>query len=165
MTRPTERTKRLDLARDFLREAVYRSRARQAASGVLAQPPVSPHGPDAERSAALGNCGLGEKAAVVLDLDRRGQELFARLFGGDGLPGPALARVHAAMTDWIRRQDALDRKRNHFLKAFRNEHGFDRRTYGPELLAEYDAGLAAVNEQCDRELDEAALALLTRVEA
>lgn len=156
MTRPTERTERLDLARDFLREAVYRSRARQAASGVLAQPVA----PDAECSAALGNCGLGEKAAVVLDLDERGQELFARLFGGDELPAPALERVHAAMTDWIRRQDALDRKRNHFLKTFRHEHGFDRRAYGAELLAEYDAGLAAVNDQCDRELDEAAQALL-----
>ena len=160
MTRPTERTERLDLARDFLREAVYRSRARQAASGVLAQPPVSPDGPDAERSAALGNCGLGAKAAVVLDLDERGRDLFARLFGGDDLPGPALERVHAAMTGWIRRQDALDRKRNHFLKAFRQEHGFDRRAYTADEQRAYDGGLAAVNAECDRELDDAARALL-----
>jgi hypothetical protein len=159
---PVERSaERLVLAQDFLREAVYRSRARQAASSALAPSEAV----DGERSAALGNCGLGAKAAVVLDLDARGRDLFARLFGGDDLPGPALERVHAAMTDWIRRQDALDRKRNHFLKAFRNEHGVDRRTYGAEPLAEFEAGLAEVNAQCDRELDEAAQALLAHAGA
>jgi hypothetical protein len=46
------------------------------------------------------------------------------------------------------------------MKAFRGRHGFDRRAYGPEVAAEYEAGLAAVNAEENRRLSEAAEALL-----
>jgi hypothetical protein len=96
----------------------------------------------------------------VLDLSDRGRELFERIWPGD-LDEPSVERVHEAMRAWVRRQDALDRKRNHFLKAFRNEHGFDRRAYSPEELAAYDGGLASINGEVDSELDSAARELLS----
>jgi hypothetical protein len=126
------------LAEDFLREAVVRSRERQAALTALRR----------TSAPGAGTCGLGERAAVVLDLSDHGRDLFARLFRDD-LPEPGLKRIHSAMAGWIERQDALDRKRNHFLKEFRVRHGFDRSLYPLELLAEFEAGLARINAQED----------------
>jgi len=67
---------RLELAESLLQEAVYRSRERQAA-GVELRRGASP---------AAGNCGLGEKAAIALDLSARGRELADALWpaGIDG---------------------------------------------------------------------------------
>ena len=56
-------------------------------------------------------------------------------------------RLQAVMTAWIEEQDQLDRKRNHFLKAFRGKHGARRADYDPQLLAEFEAGLDAVNAE------------------
>ncbi len=123
---------RIRLAEELLREAVYRSRELQSA-------PLVPR---------TGNCGLGEKAKIELDLSPRGRECFDELFAS-GLDARATERFHATMSGWIERQDALDRKRNHFLKAFRGRHGFDRTTYAQEILAEYDAGLAKIASEED----------------
>jgi hypothetical protein len=171
---------RAELAEEFLREAVYRSRASQAVSTLLAQ------------GAALdrGQCGLGEKAAVALDLSPRGRELFEQLFtrsqargsserqpassarsesgagDSDDARGSArsedqtLARIQSSMRAWIETQDALDRKRNHFLKAFRNAHGFDRTKYTPSETSELDSGLTRINDEENRERRSAALSLL-----
>jgi hypothetical protein len=128
---------RLETAQAFLREAVFRSRARQAALAGLAGKT-----PDAEL--AVGQCGLGKEAAVELDLSPRGVELANALWHGP-LDAWQLARVQSVMRDWVRAQDALDRDRNHFLKAFRREHGFERASYTPELAARYDAGLETIN--------------------
>lgn len=131
---------RLRLAEEFLREAVFRSREQQAASSV-------------ERSLRkeTGTCGLGERAAIALDLSVRGRELFEQLFGGaGGAPGAGEA-IRAAMSEWIERQDAIDRKRNHFLKAFRGRHGFDRARYAPGVQSEWEAGLAGINAEEDAE--------------
>ncbi|MCP3919356.1 MAG: hypothetical protein GY711_27785 [bacterium] len=49
---------------------------------------------------------------------------------------------------------ALDRKRNHFMKDFRHEHGFDRAQYDAEQAAAYRAGLDAVDAEVDAEVDE-----------
>ncbi len=132
-------SRRTELAEAFLREAVYRSRASQAAVSSLLAP----------KPGVSGNCGLGEKAAIELDLGDRGLELFRELWR-DELAPTAFDRVREVMRGWIERQDALDRKRNHFLKDFRGKHGFDRTTYGAEELASYDAGLARINEEENR---------------
>ena len=121
---------RIRLAEELLREGVYRSRARQSA-------PLVPR---------TGNCGLGEGAKIVLELSPRGRECFDELFAS-GLDPRATERFHATLSGWIEQQDALDRKRNHFLKSFRNRHGFDRTKYTPEILADYDAGLAGIAEE------------------
>src|SRR5882672_10077275 len=126
-------SRRLELSEAFLREAVYSSRERQAASVALKK-----------TSSDKGNCGLGEKAAIVLDLSRRGEEIAHELWPR-GIAGEALERVRSVTAQWVVEQDALDRKRNHFLKAFRTEHGFDRERYTPELEAEFEAGIARVN--------------------
>jgi hypothetical protein len=107
----------------------------------------------------IGQCGLGKKAAVELDLSEKGRELANRLWS-EPLSEPELARVHDVMRTWIRAQDALDRDRNHFLKAFRREHGFDRRAYTPELQSEYDAGLAEINAGANDALREHAARLV-----
>jgi hypothetical protein len=144
---------RVELAEELLRESVYRSRATQAVRTVLA--------PGATN--AGGNCGLGEKAAIVLDLSPRGREIFDRLFpsAGDPSAGESVcARVQACTREWIEAQDAIDRKRNHFLKAFRGKHGADRTQYSAAQLAEFDAGLARVNDEENRERRSAAERLL-----
>lgn len=140
-TGPSE--ERLALARAFLQEAVYRSRGDQAGAALFAADP--------------GGCGLGSKASVVLDLTPRAEGLFREL----GSPEAAdLAEVRDHMRSWVERQDALDRKRNHFLKAFRAEHGADRRAYPATTLGAFEAGLERINSQVEREREEAAMALL-----
>ena len=142
---------RLELAEALLQEVVYLSRAKQAAgtgllSGKLAHLPRGPT-----------NCGLGTEAAVELGLEGRAAELFAALW--PELDETELERVRAALTDWVARQDQLDRDRNHFMKAFRGEHGFDRRAYSAEELAAWEAGLGEVNGRCNDERTDAARAL------
>jgi hypothetical protein len=63
------------------------------------------------------------------------------------LAGPSLERARQTLAAWVERQDAFDRKRNHFLRDFRNRHGFDRSTYAPEVLAAFDAGLERINAE------------------
>ena len=94
---------------------------------------------------------------MVLDLTPRAEGLFREL----GSPEAAdLAEVRDHMRSWVERQDALDRKRNHFLKAFRAEHGADRRAYPATTLGAFEAGLERINSQVEREREEAAMALL-----
>jgi hypothetical protein len=126
---------RIRLAENLLREGVFRSRDRQSALHTL--------------KGGVGSCGLGEKAEVVLDLSPRGRELFGSLFAR-GLDEPATERFRATMSGWIEEQDSLDRKRNHFLKAFRGKNGIDRTTYSPDVLADYEAGLAKIGDEEDR---------------
>ena len=142
----TDTEARIELAEAFLQEAVYRSRERQASSLPLA-------------SGDAGTCGLGERAAVELDVSDRGRELFETLWPVGLEPG-SLERLRAAMAEWIRRQDALDRKRNHFMKDFRHEHGFDRGQYGEAEAAAWRAGLDGVNTEVDEGRRAAALAIL-----
>lgn len=135
---------RVQLAAALLQEAVYRSRESQAAMGGLALPG--------------GNCGLGHKAAVDLDLSPRGRELFAQLWP-QGVAHEAMQALSECMAGWVRAQDGLDRKRNHFLKDFRHEHGFDRTRYTPDQRAAFESGLERINseESAKRELAAAEL--------
>lgn len=136
---------RLRLAEAFLQEAVFRSRDAQAGAGVLRP--------------GVGNCGLGDAAAVELDLSERGRALSDELFGAT-LSAERTRHVHAVMTRWIERQDALDRDRNHFLRDFRKTHGFDRAEYTDEQAAAYREGLDRVNDSIARERAAAARELL-----
>jgi len=60
-------------------------------------------------------------------------------------------------------QDALDRKRNHYLRDFRGKHGLDRTRYSADVLRSFEEGLARVNAQeTERRLEVArGLAALT----
>ncbi|MBK7644539.1 MAG: hypothetical protein IPJ19_16090 [Planctomycetes bacterium] len=127
---------RAELAESFLAEAVFRSRERQAA-GVELRRGAKP---------LAGTCGLGEKAAVELDLSSRGRELAGALWP-EGLEDARLERVRAALAEWIVEQDALDRRRNHFLRDFRGKHGFDRTQYTSEVTRAFEEGLALINAQ------------------
>lgn len=140
---------RVQLAEAFLQEAVFRSRAKQAANTALAQLAT-----DKQRQ-----CGLGAEAALELELTPRALELAHELWP-DGISAARADALRSSMSAWVERQDALDRDRNHFLKAFRNAHGFDRRAYTPTQLAEYDSGLARVNALADAERRAAAAALI-----
>ena len=142
-----DEAERVRLAEAFLQEAVFRSRAAQAAGTFLAQT-----GADVARQ-----CGLGLEAAVVLDLSPRGRELFAALWPD---ANPDVERVHALLREWIGRQDALDRERNHYLKAFRQKHGFDRNAYTLEQRAEFEGGLERVNAAVEAERRDTAKRLL-----
>jgi hypothetical protein len=136
---------RLAQAREFLREAVFESRARQAAAVSLS----------AAAAAGAQGCGLGERASVVLELSDRGAELLAKLHPG-ALPATLAARLRSAMTEWIERQDALDRKQNHFLKDFRQRQGFDRTRYDADVARAFEEGLARLHADEDRARDAAA---------
>jgi hypothetical protein len=120
-------------AEAFLQEAVYRSREAQAGAGLWAA---------GDPNAA--SCGLGESAAVILDLTPRAIELFDALWPTP-LEGGELEFVRDQLRTWVERQDALDRDRNHFLKGFRQKHGFDRSAYSEDQRATFETGLEVVN--------------------
>lgn len=143
MTEPIDGA-RIALAESFLQEAVYRSRGDQAGATLLA--------------AGSASCGLGEKPSVVLDLSPRAEELFRQLFSGEGV---VLEDLKASMASWVKRQDALDRKRNHFLKDFRQANGFDRNAYSTEQREAFEQGLDAVNAEVAEARKQAAVALLS----
>lgn len=149
--RATEDGERLHLAEGFLCEVVFRSRAEQATSSVLAP---------ALDASPKGRCGLGERASVVLDLSERGAEFFARLWPVEP-PATEIARIQGVMRAWVIEQDALDRQRNHYLKAFRQAHGFDRARYSPAETAEFESGLARINSREDAARRAAAIALVS----
>jgi hypothetical protein len=128
---------RLLLAEEFLREVVYRSREEQSALHSLRNSLA----PEAK------TCGLGGRAAIALDLSPRGRELFDRVFDRVSGSPEWEEEIRRTMTAWIERQDAIDRKRNHFLKAFRGRHGFDRTRYEPGVVSELEAGLAGINAE------------------
>jgi hypothetical protein len=137
---------RLALAETFLREAVYRARERQSAVAAL-------------HAGATSNCGLGERAVAVLDLSPRAREILEELGSGD-LDADGARAWQEVMSAWVERQDAFDRKRNHFLKDFRARHGFDRTRYAPGVLAEFEAGLDRIGAEEDAARREAARRLL-----
>ena len=139
---PDDCEERLALAEAFLQEAVYRSRGDQAGATLLA--------------AGSASCGLGEKPSVSLDLSPRAEVLFAELFHD----GSDLASLRAHMAAWVKRQDALDRRRNHFMKDFRLAHGMDRQSYDPAQLAEFESGLEAINAEATVARRDAAAAML-----
>lgn len=141
---------RLELAERFLQEAVYQSRAKQAAGTALHQAAL-----DVQRQ-----CGLGDGPAVVLDLSPAARELVPQLFPAAQFPSGPGPHVAPLLRRWIERQDVLDRERNHFLKAFRQRHGFDRSKYTPALLAEFESGLDRINAQATAERRAAAAELL-----
>jgi hypothetical protein len=134
------RAPNVEHAESFLQEAVFRARERQTATVELRR--------GAQNGA--GNCGLGEKAGQALELSPRGKDLLARLWPA-GLDEAQRARVGDLVADWIGEQDKLDRKRNHFIKAFRLEHGFDRTKYSGELSRAFESGVGAINvEETER---------------
>jgi hypothetical protein len=153
MNAPAPDSERPALAEAFLQEAVFRSRSKQAAGTALAQLALDPS------SGKQRQCGLGARAELELDLTPRALEL-AQLLWPAGIDEARVTTVRRVMAGWIERQDALDRERNHFLKAFRQQHGFDRRTYTPAQLADYDSGLERVNALADTERRAAAIELL-----
>ena len=135
---------RHDLACAFLVEAVYRSRNSQGLDSVFA---------------GKSNCGLGEGPVANLDLSEKAQALFDELWP-ELSDESLLNAIRATTRAWIERCDALDRDRNHFLKAFRQANGFDRTAYSTEQLAEFESGLEDVNSSADAALAEAAEALV-----
>ncbi len=143
-----EREARIQAAEDFLKEAVFRSREVQSS--------IDPWGGPAQRQASgPGNCGLGQEAAIELELTPRAEEILPQLELAD------LAHVRSIQSEWIERQDALDRKRNHFLRDFRRRHGADRTAYDASTLADFEAGLEDVNLEESRDRRAAALRLLS----
>ena len=127
----------VELAESFLQEAVFRSRERQTATVELRRGSAKP---------GAGNCGLGESIELVQELSTRGKDLFARMWPA-GLDEARMAKVGELLADWISEQDKLDRKRNHFIKAFRLEHGFDRTKYSGELSRAFEAGGGEINAE------------------
>jgi hypothetical protein len=139
---------RLAQATEFLREAVFRSRMGQAGRSLFAA-----------GAGVKGQCGLGDEAVVVLDLSPRAQELSQSLWP-EGLQPEALGQVDEVMREWVERQDALDRDRNHHLKRVRLAHGMDRNGWSPEVLSAFEAGLEELHRIEDEERAQAATRLL-----
>lgn len=138
-------TARLELAAKLLDEVVYASRARQGAATQLA--------------GGTASCGLGARAEFEQQFGTRAHELYAALWPAESTR-PPLAALQPALASWVKRQDALDRDRNHFLKAFRHDHGFDRAAYPSDVLAAFESGLEAVNAKNRTARVEAAERLL-----
>jgi hypothetical protein len=124
---------RLVLAEAYLQEAVYRSREVQA-------------DPLAGGLGVSAGCGLGAEAAVELAHTEKAASLFEDLFPGS-MDARRFGHLRAVTAEWVARQDALDRKRNHFLRDFRREHGAERTAYSADEARAFDQGLEAVNEE------------------
>jgi len=136
---------RIETAVRLLRAAVFAARSGGRGEALAAE--------------QSGGCGLGSGPRLDVPLDADGERWLRELWPA-GLSEAETVRVRDVLVAWVRRQDGLDRQRNHFMKAFRGRHGFDRRAYAPEVEAEYEAGLADVNAEENRRLSEAAAALL-----
>ena len=145
---------RIRLGQSLLQEAVYQSRARQAASVGLSGGQL-----DRPSTGTGAGCGLGQETAIDLELTERGEEVFREIWPRQLAP-TEVTRIQNGMRDWVERQDALDRKRNHFLRDFRQSHGFDRRTYSDEDAHAFEAGLDRINNEVDERLRQAAVELL-----
>jgi len=143
---------RLAAARRLLMEAVYASRSGKAGA-VLA----------GSTSDDAGNCGLGVGPNLDVGVLGAGAADEARdaaaTLWPDGLDAARTESARATVRAWVKRQDGLDRKRNHFIKDFRGEHGFDRTAYSDAVLAAYETGVEAVNRENRDGLDAAARAL------
>ena len=143
---------KLQAARNLLQEAVYQARARQAAGVGLSGHQLDQPAPD-------GGCGMGHAPEEALELSERGGEILRKEW-----PSPlgpvAVDRVRSVLQDWVQRQDALDRKRNHFLRDFRQSHGFDRRAYSDEEAHAFENGLDRITVEADERLAQAAHELL-----
>ncbi len=140
------------LAQELLREAVFQERGRQAAGVGLA-------GGDPE---ATAGCGLGSGPSSEIQLSTRGRELLQELWLRPLAPTEA-AHIQRTIQGWIERQDAFDRKRNHFLRDFRQVHGFDRRLYDADVARSFEEGLERINAESEERLQEAARELLSGV--
>lgn len=125
---------RARLAESFLNEAVFESRAKQAAGTAL--------------FGGSASCGLGARAEVVLELSPGAAAIASELWPSEITPAD-VERIRDVTREWVELQDALDRKRNHFLKEFRQRHGFDRAAYSTELLTAFEEGLARVNAEVE----------------
>jgi hypothetical protein len=132
---------RKELAVSLLQEAVFASRARQAVGAAIGTNP--------------GTCGLGAETAVDLDLSPRGQELFDQIWTGE-TPPTQLEHIRTVLQEWVEIQDGFDRKRNHYLRDFRKSNGFDRRDYTAVQNAEFEKGLARVNDDAMRRIQQLA---------
>ena len=149
---PSFMNEKLHAAKSLLQEAVYQARARQAAGVGLS-------GHQLDQPAPVGGCGMGQAPEEALELSERGGEILR-----DVWPSPlgpvAVDRVRSVLQDWVNRQDAIDRKRNHFLRDFRQSHGFDRRAYSDEESQAFENGLDRINSEADDRLSQAAHELL-----
>jgi len=125
-----------ELARSFLQESVFASR--QASHSF------SPRALDG----ATG-CGLGLRPAIPDDFNDKQAELLEKLLAAAnvGTEGAPFSAIRDQATEWIKLQDALDRKRNHFLRDFRTQHGAERKSYSSEVEAAFKGGLQAVNDE------------------
>jgi hypothetical protein len=137
------------LAQALLRDAVFQARARQAAGIGLA-------GGGPEES---GGCGLGPEPSTEIGLSSRGREILKELWLRPLAP-TEIEHIQGSIQGWIERQDAFDRKRNHFLRDFRQAHGFDRRLYDAQVARSFEEGLERINAEADERLQEAARELL-----
>lgn len=116
---------RQDMAAELLHEAVIASRG------------------ESSPFAGAASCGLGDGPELDFQLTDKARALIEQLWPA-GLGASQVGALRDAMERWVERQDGLDRKRNHFMKDFRNTHGYDRSTYGDEQRAEWESGLEAI---------------------
>lgn len=133
----------LTLAETLLDEVVFASRARQSATTAV--------------SSGDPACGLGAAPKFEAQFGARARQCLEQLWP-EGAPDDGA--LQATLSAWVRRQDGFDRERNHFLKAFRAEHGFDRSAYAPDVRNRFEEGLDAINQMNAKARRTAAQALL-----
>ncbi|TAJ16295.1 MAG: hypothetical protein EPO68_11330 [Planctomycetota bacterium] len=144
MSELADREPRVRAAEALLQEAVFASRAAQAATSSLGAAAPAP---------GTRQCGLGHGPVPLaeLELSARARELALELWPTTAAE-PRSDEVRALLDAWIREQDALDRARNHFLRDFRARHGRGRSEYEPEIAAAFDGGLEQINAKARERL-------------
>lgn len=137
------------VAAAFLQESVYASRAASHA--------FSPRALD-----GASGCGLGLRPAIPEDFSPRQAELLERMTALLGVEPSAMpyGELRKRAAEYIKIQDGLDRQRNHFIKDFRTEHGFERAAWAEPVAAQFKTGIDAINAENRARLDALARALV-----
>lgn len=134
-----------DLVCKFLQESVFAAREAQ----------------HSEMTAGAGGCGLGARPVIPETFTAKQAAIMEEMMAAASVAPERLVEVAQQSAErWIKIQDGLDRKRNHFLKDFRQGHGFDRRAYPPEIDAQFQSGIDEINQENRERLDREAEAFL-----
>ncbi len=142
------KTGRLKIAGDFLKAALYRARESLHRNDFI------------DRKS--GFCGLGDTAPTHQELPEEYAALL-KDFSSERLT-QRRALIPPLIQSWISDLDPIDRANNHFLKQFRQKHGFDRRQYDAKTEQAFTEGLSKIHAEQEEVLNRHAaelVALLT----
>lgn len=129
----------------FLQESVFASRA-------------ASHSTTLRLLDGASGCGKGPRPVIPEDFNPRQADLLARMLVLRAVtPSPAMFdTVRDRVGRWVKIQDGIDRQRSHFIKDFRDIHGFEHASWAAPVQAEFKERIDVINADNRVRLDAAA---------